>query len=92
MSLKILLVVEVISVIVFAPVPFLDSEAVDFSRNLDASSSEIDDLGCDHEALSVSEVILRGEVVSVFIRQQLHAAPLHRVLKLVDRISNQEQC
>ena len=89
MSPEILLVVEVISVIVFAPVPLLDSEAANLARNLDACSSEIDDLGCDHEALSVSEVILRGEVVSVFIRQQLHAAPLHRVLKLIDRISNE---
>ena len=74
-----------------APVPLLDSELADLRWYLHTFCIEVNNLRSEHEALLVTEVIVRGEVVRLLILQQLYPFPLDGELKLVNRIRDQEQ-
>ena len=88
--LKILLVVKVVTIFIFAPAPLLNSEVPNLFWNLDTSRCEINDLGSNHESLFACEMILRREIITIFIKEQLHTTPLDGVLQLVDPISKQD--
>lgn len=65
MRFKWLLVVEVVIIFVFAPVPFLYLEATDLRWYLNTSSSEIYHLDSEHQSFFVRKVIFRLEVAAI---------------------------